>query len=76
MASFVGSAPPRRAEWSVDDAARFAALKEFKLLQLLSTDKKALATARRLGFMFGHTQTQPTASSCSFCGRCCCVVSD
>ena len=59
MASFVGSAPPRRAEWSVDDAARFAALKEFKLLQLLSSDKKALATARRLGFMFGHTQTQP-----------------
>ena len=54
MASFVGSAPPRRAEWSVDDAARFAALKEFKLQQLLSTDKKALATARRLGFMFGH----------------------
>jgi hypothetical protein len=33
----------------VDDPARFAAFKEFKLLQLLSTDKKALATARRLG---------------------------
>ena len=59
MASFVRSAPPRRAEWSLEDAAQFAALKEFKLLQLLSTDKKALATARRLGFLFGHTQTQP-----------------
>jgi hypothetical protein len=40
MASIVGSAPPRRAEWSVDDAARFAALKEFKLLQLLSLDRQ------------------------------------
>eukprot|EP00966_Prymnesium_polylepis_P057278 1326694-Prymnesium_polylepis.1 len=28
MSSFVGSQPPRRAEWSVDDAARFAALKD------------------------------------------------
>jgi len=60
MASFVGSAPLRRSEWTVEEAARFAALKEFKLLQLLSTDKKALrATARRLGFLFGQTQTQP-----------------
>eukprot|EP00966_Prymnesium_polylepis_P072265 1678605-Prymnesium_polylepis.1 len=56
MASFVRSAPPRRAEWSLEDAAQFAALKEFKLLQLLSTDKKALATACRLGFLFGHTR--------------------
>ena len=51
MASFAGrrrAAPP----WSVDDASTFAALKEFKLLQLLSTDKQALATARRLGLSF------------------------
>ena len=47
MASFVGSAPLRRAEWTVADAARFAALKEFDLLKVLSTDAKALATARR-----------------------------
>ena len=46
MASFVGSAPLRRTEWTVEDAARFAALKEFKLLQLRSADKKAFATAR------------------------------
>ena len=62
MASFAGrrpAAPP----WSVDDASTFAALKEFKLLQLLSTDKKALATARRLGLTFSHSQSQPTSRS-------------
>ena len=46
MASFARRRPP--AAWSVDDASTFAALKEFKLLQLLSADKKAFATARRL----------------------------
>ena len=47
MASFAGR---RRASvpWSVDDASTFAAQKEFKLLQLLSTDKKALATGASL----------------------------
>ena len=62
MASFAGrrrAAPP----WSVDDASTFAALKEFKLLQLLSTDKQALATARRLGLSFSHSQSQPTSRS-------------
>eukprot|EP00966_Prymnesium_polylepis_P307096 7096639-Prymnesium_polylepis.1 len=39
MASFCRSAAPPRREWTVEDAARFAALKEFKLLQLLSTDR-------------------------------------
>eukprot|EP00966_Prymnesium_polylepis_P121751 2814246-Prymnesium_polylepis.1 len=36
MASFCRSAALHR-EWSVEDAARFAARKEFELLQLLST---------------------------------------
>ena len=50
MASFARSAlPPRRREWTVEEHALFAARKEFELLRLLSTDKKALATARRLG---------------------------
>ena len=48
MASFARRRTPAAA-WSVDDASTFAAQKEFKLLQLLSTDKKAFATARRLG---------------------------
>ena len=51
MASFAGrrrAVPP----WSIDDASTFAALKEFKLLQLLATDKKALTTACRLGLSF------------------------
>eukprot|EP00966_Prymnesium_polylepis_P313534 7244971-Prymnesium_polylepis.1 len=60
MAFFVRSAAPRR-EWSVEDAARFAVRKEFELLKLLSTDKKGLATARRLGLSFGQTQPQTQA---------------
>eukprot|EP00966_Prymnesium_polylepis_P170427 3939563-Prymnesium_polylepis.1 len=62
MASFVGSAPLRRAEWMVEEAARFAALKKFKLLQLLSTDKKAFATPRRLGFL----SVWPDANAAAF----------
>ena len=47
------------AVWSVDDASTFAAQKEFKLLQLLSNDKKALAMARRLGlFCLSHTAAE------------------
>ena len=49
MASFARAAAQPRREWSVEDAAWFAARKEFELLQLLSTDAKALTTARRLG---------------------------
>ena len=58
MASFCRSAAPPRREWTVEDAASFAALKEFKLLQLLSADKKALMTARRLGLSLGQVQLQ------------------
>ena len=59
MASFARRWSPAAA-WSVDDASTFAAQKEFKLLQLLSTDKKAFATARRLGlFLPNSKQQQP-----------------
>jgi hypothetical protein len=44
--------PSRRPEWTVEDCALYAARREFELLKLLSTDKKALATARRIGIMF------------------------
>ena len=54
MASFAGRRPSR--SWTVEECAVFAARKEFELLKLLSTDKKALATARRLGFFVGQTQ--------------------
>ena len=43
-----GAAPARRA-WTVEESAIFAARRDFELLVLLSTNKKALATARRLG---------------------------
>jgi hypothetical protein len=48
MASFARSPAPR-AGWTIAEAALFAARKEYELLRLLSADKKALATARRLG---------------------------
>ena len=51
------------AAWSVDDASTFATQKEFKLLQLLSTDKKAFTTARRLGLFSKQPQPQQTARS-------------
>ena len=62
MASFAGR---RRAApaWSIDDASTFAALKEFKLLQLLSSDKKAITTARRLGLSYSKSQSQPPSSA-------------
>ena len=62
MASFARRRTPAAA-WSVDDASTFAAQKEFKLLQLLSTDKKAFATARRLGLYSTQPQLQQTARS-------------
>ena len=41
---------PAGREWTVEEAALFAARREFELLRLLSTDRRALATARRLGY--------------------------
>ena len=66
MASFAGR---RRAApaWSIDDARTFAALKEFKLLQFLSTDKKAMTTARRLGLCSTHSSATATAQQCNRC---------
>ena len=48
MEAFFRSArrPSRSSEWTLEDAARFAALKEGYLLQFLSTHKKAFATRR------------------------------
>jgi hypothetical protein len=62
MASITARRPPRAA-WSVEERARFAALREYELLQLLSRDKKALTTARRLGLSLSHPQPQPPSRS-------------
>ena len=67
MASFLHR-PQRHADWSVEDCALYAARKEFELLKLLSTDKRALATARRLGLFqaAGHPHApspSPTAAA-------------
>ena len=63
MEAFFRSAArlPSRSSWTVDEAARYAALKEGYLLQFLSEHKGALATARRLGFF--HLQSQPPSPS-------------
>ena len=55
MASFAGR---RRTSvpWSIDDASTFAAQKKFKLLQLLSNDKKALATGEGYNFLSNLVQ--------------------
>ena len=42
--------PPAAERWSPEQAAEFAARRDFRLLQLLSTDARATATARRLGY--------------------------
>ena len=49
MASFF-RAPAARPGWTVEECARFAALKEYELLKLLGADPKTLRVARRLGF--------------------------
>ena len=54
-------------EWSLEEAARFAALKEGYLLQFLSKHKGALATARRLGL--SQFQPQPLSPSVAQGGR-------
>ena len=68
MASLARRRPPA-AVWSVDDASTFAALKEFKLLQLLSADKKAFATARRLGLFSAKPQPQQAQTARSTASR-------
>ena len=68
MASFARRRPPA-AVWSVDDASTFAALKEFKLLQLLSAEKKAFATARRLGLFSAKPQPQQAQTARSTASR-------
>ena len=68
MATFARRRSPAAA-WSVDDASTFAALKEFKLLQLLSADKKALATARRLGVFSAQPQPQQARTARSTASR-------
>ena len=45
--------------WTIEECTRFAVLKEFELLQLISKDKKAFATARRLGLYCSQPHPQP-----------------
>ena len=58
MASFCRPGQPSRSAWSIEDSARFAALKEYELLRLLAKDKHALAAARRLGGITGRAAQQ------------------
>ena len=60
MASF--SRRPSR-PWTIDECALFAARKEFELLKLLATDKKAMAAARRLGLHAVQPQPLPAKAT-------------
>ena len=55
--------PSRPSEWTLEEAARFTALKEGYLLQFLSENKKAFATARRLGLPLLQSQPLPPGYS-------------
>ena len=65
MASFVVRQPSRR--WTVEECAVFSARKEYELIKLLATDKRALATARRLGCFAsaGHPHSHPLPPAAS-----------
>ena len=63
MRAFIGAgAAPARRAWTVEESAVFAARRDFELLVLLSSHKKAFATARRLGL--GRAE-------CTFSPACC-----
>ena len=50
MVAWLRPAVPRPyRQWTVEECAHYAALRDFELLQLLSRDKRVLVTARRLG---------------------------
>ena len=57
MASSLLQARHARPAWTVEESATFAARRDFELLKLLSTDRKALRVARLLGLPI-----QPTAA--------------
>jgi hypothetical protein len=56
--AFRRAARPTGREWTVEEAAVYAARRDYELLKLLSGDKKALRTARILGVQMGGGQQQ------------------
>ena len=48
------AARPAGREWSVEEAAVYAARRDYELLRLLSRDKNALRAARLLGVQLGQ----------------------
>jgi hypothetical protein len=61
-------ASPRQDSWTIEQCALFAARRDFELLRLLSTDKKAFTTARRLGGLFSQPHLARTAADVSSSG--------
>ena len=56
--AFLRAARPAGREWTVEEAAVYAARRDYELLKLLSADKKALRTARILGMQLEGQQQQ------------------
>ena len=59
MTAWPAAARPAGREWTVEEAAVYAARRDYELLKLLSGDKKALRTARVLGMQLGGQQQTP-----------------
>jgi hypothetical protein len=56
---------PPRPSWSLAERARYGAVRDFELLKLLATDRKAFTTARRLDLFQSHPQPHPLAAAMS-----------
>jgi hypothetical protein len=59
MASMSRAYPAARQPWTPEQAAEYAARREFRLIELLSQNRRAEATARRLG-VFGFARPPPS----------------
>ena len=62
MASFVRPVKPPPVSWTVGERALYDARREFELLKLLATDKRAFNTARRLAVPLGQNPSKKQAA--------------
>ena len=60
-ASFVRPVKPPPVSWTVGERALYDARREFELLKLLATDKRAFNTARRLAVPLGQNPSKKQA---------------
>ena len=70
--SLLGAAPAGAAQWTLEEHARFAALRDIETFRLLLKDRRLFAAARRAGFFVGSAiperQVQGVKSSTAAAG--------